>query len=189
MRNPWNHSGRLWSRSRKPTRARDKTYNRIRWRTYRNYLKSDLWQEKRQARLTLAHWKCEDHADMGEDVEAADVHHIKYPEKWGNEPVEDLRALCRDCHRARHRPSRIEKIFRGVLVTISKDTFGGYTLEYGDVVEPCFETLEEVELFLAQSIPEPVATENKDSEGSDFLMILIIVLFILGLALCLWAFE
>lgn len=62
---------------------------------YFNYLHSDAWQEKRLAVLRRARYHCE---HCGQAV-PLHVHHKHYM-NFGNEPIEDLEALCEDCHRS-----------------------------------------------------------------------------------------
>ena len=57
------------------------------------YLQSDHWQEVRKRKLKQAGYKCE---ACGEKVKL-DIHHLTY-ERLGKERLDDLQALCRDCH-------------------------------------------------------------------------------------------
>lgn len=60
---------------------------------YTEYLKSEAWNERRQARLQKAKYRCE---RCGER-DKLDVHHRTY-EHLFNEPLNDLIALCQSCH-------------------------------------------------------------------------------------------
>jgi len=65
--------------------------------SHRRYLQSSKWQEVRN--VALRHYgktcnKCGDYA--------TDVHHLYYPDVKGEEEMEDLEVLCRDCHEAIH---------------------------------------------------------------------------------------
>lgn len=64
------------------------------WNTYGGYLESDVWQALRAKALERAHDACEvcgAYADLH-------VHHITYAESWGKEQLDDLAALCVECH-------------------------------------------------------------------------------------------
>jgi hypothetical protein len=61
------------------------------------YLRSDAWQEKRKLVLARAYGRCE----LCPAAEAAEVHHRTYI-RLGDEPLTDLVAVCRVCHRALH---------------------------------------------------------------------------------------
>lgn len=65
--------------------------------SYRDYLQSEWWQERRLLALELAGWKCQDCGGT-EDLE---VHHLTY-ERLGAELDADLRALCHHCHSHTH---------------------------------------------------------------------------------------
>jgi 5-methylcytosine-specific restriction endonuclease McrA len=61
--------------------------------SYHAYLSSEAWQRKRKAVLRRAGYRCERcHA-----AKPLDIHHLTYA-RFGNEEMDDLRALCRDCH-------------------------------------------------------------------------------------------
>lgn len=68
------------------------------WEAYSAYLKTSVWQAKRLMVLERARHRCE---CCGEN-EARQVHHTKYPQTFGLEPLWDLRAICIDCHRILH---------------------------------------------------------------------------------------
>ena len=65
---------------------------------YKNYIRSDEWKTKRQAKLDACNAKCE--CEGGCIREATQVHHLHY-ETLGNESLEDLQALCPKCHMAK----------------------------------------------------------------------------------------
>jgi HNH endonuclease len=56
------------------------------------------WQNLRHRRFELADNKCE---RCGSHERPLQAHHIDY-ERWGFEEIEDVRALCEDCHRRQH---------------------------------------------------------------------------------------
>ena len=64
---------------------------------YKNYLNSVTWRHIRQEAVKFYNGKCVKCGDIG-----VDVHHIFYPEQWGQETVQDLQLLCRDCHKFAH---------------------------------------------------------------------------------------
>lgn len=68
---------------------------------YRAYLRSELWNDLRNARMKLDNNKC---TVCG--CEAKDVHHVRYPQTWGQEGIEDLVSLCKKCHLAAHERTR-----------------------------------------------------------------------------------
>lgn len=68
------------------------------WRSYNVYLRTAVWQAKRQLVLDRAGGVCE---ACGQK-EAQQVHHLKYPETFGLEPLWDLRAVCIPCHKIIH---------------------------------------------------------------------------------------
>jgi 5-methylcytosine-specific restriction endonuclease McrA len=72
-----------------------------RQRQYSRYLRSEGWRERRDAAIARADGRCQDCGAR----RALDVHHLTYRRK-GAELPQDLRALCRQCHRARHRRTR-----------------------------------------------------------------------------------
>lgn len=72
------------------------------WATYSRYLKSAVWQRKRylvmERNRRLHRGLCE---ACGENP-PSDVHHTKYPDTFGHEPLWDLQAVCRRCHEIFH---------------------------------------------------------------------------------------
>ena len=62
--------------------------------TYAEYLRSSVWQEKRAAALERDGHACR----CCPSTEQLEVHHRRYPEVLGEEPLEDLTTLCRGCH-------------------------------------------------------------------------------------------
>jgi 5-methylcytosine-specific restriction endonuclease McrA len=75
-----------------------------RQREYREvYLTSDHWRTPAAEARKRAGNKC---ADCGKQRKL-DVHHVTY-DRLGNERPEDLVALCRACHNARHKISPAE---------------------------------------------------------------------------------
>ena len=66
-------------------------------RWYPRYLESDAWMELRLKVFERANWRCEQCK-----APATEVHHLTYIHV-GNEAMEDLQALCRQCHKRQHR--------------------------------------------------------------------------------------
>lgn len=78
------------------SRARPFTSSQI---TYDDYLNTDVWRELRNQRLKLDHYRC-DQCGTGINVT---VHHLRYPDIWGAESIEDdLVTLCASCHARVH---------------------------------------------------------------------------------------
>ena len=65
--------------------------------SYRSYRETNAWKAKRKAVLQAANYRCE---KCGKP--AIDVHHKTYKRIY-YEPLSDLIALCRECHRAIHK--------------------------------------------------------------------------------------
>lgn len=66
--------------------------------SYEEYLDSELWRRKKWQAMGRDLGKCR---DCGQD--ATEVHHLRYPEVYGQEILDDLVSLCRGCHQLRHR--------------------------------------------------------------------------------------
>lgn len=67
---------------------------------YKEYLRTDEWQTRREAALNLAEWRCQ-LCNAAEDA-GLHVHHRTY-ERRGQEHPGDLTVLCAECHRRHHR--------------------------------------------------------------------------------------
>lgn len=65
--------------------------------SYDTYLRSKRWKEKRAQRIALDGGLCVLCASK-----ATQVHHRKYPERWGMETIMDLVSLCSRCHDGHH---------------------------------------------------------------------------------------
>ncbi len=63
----------------------------------RNYLQSDKWQALRQKRFKKDNYCC----FSCKQSLPLELHHITY-KRLGNEHLNDVRSLCRDCHQAIH---------------------------------------------------------------------------------------
>jgi 5-methylcytosine-specific restriction endonuclease McrA len=72
---------------------------------YREYLTSDLWKSKREKILFRDKNICQE----CKIKPAEEIHHITY-ENLYNELLEDLIALCKECHNEVHRKLNVEKM-------------------------------------------------------------------------------
>ena len=66
------------------------------WPSYKAYLASPTWADKRRRALERDEGLCE----CGET--ATEVHHTSYHYRWGEEPLYVLVSLCNACHAKRH---------------------------------------------------------------------------------------
>lgn len=60
---------------------------------YDEYIDSDAWKEKRQLKLSQSGGTCE----LCGTEDSIQIHHKTY-KHLGNEPLDDLMVLCRECH-------------------------------------------------------------------------------------------
>lgn len=65
--------------------------------SYVNYLRSPEWSAIRKRKLKQGRYRC----FRCWNKDRLDVHHLRYP-KRGKERMNDLRLLCRSCHRKVH---------------------------------------------------------------------------------------
>lgn len=64
-----------------------------------DYMKiSPIWLKLREGRMKLDNYQCQ---KCGKAYNLV-VHHIRYPEIWGEEDIKDLITLCDDCHKKTH---------------------------------------------------------------------------------------
>jgi hypothetical protein len=68
------------------------------WSLYEQYMRSAVWQTKRELVLERCGGVCE---SCGQ-ADAQHVHHLKYPDTFGLEPLWDLRGVCVPCHKIIH---------------------------------------------------------------------------------------
>lgn len=59
---------------------------------------SSKWKELRDQRLAKDDYRCK----RCKTAKQLRIHHIRYPEVWGEESVDDLVTLCDDCHSQIH---------------------------------------------------------------------------------------
>jgi len=70
---------------------------------YRNHISSERWREIRLEKLKSVDYRCERCGDM-----AVQVHHKTY-KSLGDESLDELEALCKDCHDEKHLNSPYDK--------------------------------------------------------------------------------
>jgi hypothetical protein len=68
------------------------------WQEYERYLRTSVWAVKRE----LVMKRCQGVCEACGQRRAEHVHHLKYPEVFGLEPLWDLRAVCVPCHKLIH---------------------------------------------------------------------------------------
>ena len=74
--------------------------NKQEWhKTYQDYLKSDVWAEKRKQILSRANGRCESCGVIVVTDSLLDIHHFTYDRVGGRETMDDLKALCYSCHK------------------------------------------------------------------------------------------
>ena len=73
-----------------------------RWQ-YRRYLRSPHWQTMRRKVLRRAGYECE----RCRRKAPLDVHHLTYARR-GHEDMNDLQALCRQCHKEAHGGGKVQ---------------------------------------------------------------------------------
>ena len=71
--------------------------------SYYQYLTSRTWARQRERALRRARQHCQVCAAQA----ALEVHHSRYPRRWGAERKDELVVLCRTCHRMYHSKERI----------------------------------------------------------------------------------
>lgn len=84
--------------------------------SYRLYLHTPAWAQKRAAVVFRAGGMCEACGRRPHTGNPGNVHHDRYPRTWGAEPLEWLRYLCRACHRAWHREHKDVAEERNLLI-------------------------------------------------------------------------
>jgi hypothetical protein len=83
-------------------------------RRYREYLSSPEWRAKRAAVIARCNGVCERcHKYLVDEV-----HHLTYANVF-NEPLEELRGLCKPCHRLLHDHTGIDPLVTSIQVKVS----------------------------------------------------------------------
>jgi hypothetical protein len=100
-------------------------------KVYEDYLKSDIWKELRYAVLKRADGRCENCGALFSSNKKLDVHHKNYDRIGGTEKLEDLQALCSNCHKIadtkREEASeerRAEAVFRARVIGFAITKYG-----------------------------------------------------------------
>lgn len=68
------------------------------FKTYKEYLNSDLWKEKKKTILSSLGKKCN---RCGTKKGRIDIHHLTY-DRVTNEKLSDVIVLCAECHSKEH---------------------------------------------------------------------------------------
>jgi len=88
-----------------PEEIERKLEEMVRQCKYEGYLRSKKWAIKRKLKLLSVDFRCEKCGYSGIDEtimeKTLDVHHLTY-DRLGDENLEDLQVLCRDCHERTH---------------------------------------------------------------------------------------
>lgn len=88
-----------WDQARKVAwESAEKLANRSWWEAYDSYLRTAVWAVKRELVLERCGGVCEACGQR----RAVHVHHKKYPDVFGLEPLFDLAAVCVPCHKIIH---------------------------------------------------------------------------------------
>jgi len=85
------------------TGKKDVGVNRMNF-SYKNYINSPEWYDKRQLILDRCNNKCE----VCHNKKVIHIHHITY-ERLGNELLEDLQGLCLECHQKLHPDKKLKR--------------------------------------------------------------------------------
>lgn len=73
---------------------------------YDDYRQTDIWKALRNRRLQKDFFRC---CYCGSGINVA-VHHLRYPDVWGTESVDDdLITLCESCHAEVHKMDNANK--------------------------------------------------------------------------------
>jgi len=70
--------------------------------TYAEYFESNKWEAIQDAALWRADDECEICKHIFDSDHIPQVHHWVYPEMWENDSVENVVAICAQCHTAEH---------------------------------------------------------------------------------------
>jgi len=115
-----------WTSRFKQAAGNNKEWQKI----FHEYLKSDIWKEKRKPVLIRANGKCE---KCGAIIFDPDVHHINYDRVGGNETMDDFIVLCFSCHRETHKQRDIKTDERRSDAYYQARLSGFATKKYGDI--------------------------------------------------------
>jgi 5-methylcytosine-specific restriction endonuclease McrA len=73
------------------------TWKALGFKTYQEYLQSEMWQDKKNLILEIAEYKCQKCGSK----KNLQVHHLNY-DSVGNENQHDVIVLCKNCHEKEH---------------------------------------------------------------------------------------
>lgn len=147
-------------------KEKNKTYEDIKLcdnmaRDYNEYMQSPQWKKIRKEKLKEAGYKCE---NCGTAKNLC-VHHINYEnynkKGWGNEDLDDLAVLCKNCHDQVHEPIPNEpsetesEVFGGIIRLIF------YYLILGIFILPLFDIIPTFIFLLALVAINPLNNQSK----------------------------
>lgn len=69
---------------------------------YNEYLKSDEWRRKAQARAQIDRYMCCMCGCRGTQLNPLQAHHVSYRNIYHEDISKDILTLCRNCHKAVH---------------------------------------------------------------------------------------
>lgn len=72
------------------------------YESYKDYLLSDEWKRKAQARAKIDAYKCCMCGCRGTQLNPLQAHHVTYRNIYREDINKDILTLCRNCHRAVH---------------------------------------------------------------------------------------
>lgn len=96
------HHVRKFREQNERSKAKQARDEELRWMPYRDYLGTDEWSDRRRTVIRRADFKCQVCASGGR----LHVHHRTYARR-GVERIEDMIALCPDCHEIFHKNGRL----------------------------------------------------------------------------------
>ena len=70
--------------------------------SYRDYLGSQEWRERKRQRLSIDEYRCQMCGCQGTTLNPLDVHHLTYHNIRHEDVEKDLVTLCRSCHLGVH---------------------------------------------------------------------------------------
>ena len=79
---------------------------------YKGFIRSETWRRRADKVRRRVGFKC---TDCGKETRRLEIHHETY-KRLGHERPRDLSALCRNCHRSRHRLAPEKKAATGGLL-------------------------------------------------------------------------
>lgn len=69
---------------------------------YRNYMKSDAWEQKKQERMRIDEYKCVMCGRSIDQCKSLQVHHVTYKRLGDENVLDDLCTVCGSCHQKIH---------------------------------------------------------------------------------------